>query len=112
MSYDEWMGEFDLGAEQDERLMRRFKRYTVGDVKDGQPFFILWNPESDKPPRFRMATQEAAVKAALNMAQKHKQRFFVCVAVAVAKPAAPPVELSVMLKSAAPKDKRRRPKRK
>lgn len=49
--------------------------------KDGDRFFIIWNPDSEKPPRRRFKTRELAESVAADMAKKFHQEFFVCEAV-------------------------------
>lgn len=47
-------------------------------IDSGSEFFILWNPESSKPPRMVFGTEEHAWRVAENMAAKNVgSRFFV-----------------------------------
>lgn len=46
--------------------------------KKGDRFFIIWNPESAKPPRSVFSTREQAEAVAASMASRYRQEFFVC----------------------------------
>lgn len=52
-------------------------------VDPDKAFYILWNPESHKPPRVQFETWEAARNGAVAIAQRTGQTFYVCKAVSV-----------------------------
>lgn len=58
---------------------RRFQELAAQDlVNSGKEFFIIWNPQSDKPPRVPFADEAHAWQAAEEMAQRNpRQRFYV-----------------------------------
>jgi len=58
---------------------------------DGQPFFILWNPDSELPPTVPFRSLKVAQAAAERMAREHGGTFFVCRAVASAQREEAPV---------------------
>lgn len=45
---------------------------------DKKTFFIIWNPESDLPPRVRFENKTDAEKVAESMALRFGEPFFVC----------------------------------
>jgi hypothetical protein len=60
---------------------------------DSRTFWIIWNPQSGRPPTRQFAKEEEAFRVAESMASRHPgERFFVMKAVGFAgPPPAPPV---------------------
>jgi hypothetical protein len=64
--------------------------YGKGAMKSGKEFYIIWNPNSPRPPVVTFSTEKAAIEAAQKMAQRFtKAEFYVCKAVKAAKAETP-----------------------
>lgn len=40
--------------------------------------YILWQPESNRPPQVTYGSYDQALKVAKNMAQRHRKKFIIC----------------------------------
>ena len=60
-----------------------------------KPFWVIWNPDSEKTPRVQFQSEEHAERIATEMAVRHKEAFVVMRAVKrIEVPPPPPVQIT------------------
>lgn len=72
-------------------------QYTLEEVTVSKSFWILWQPNSNKPPTVKFHNYTEAEKAASTMATAHGVPFYVMRASALVEPVLAPIKVTALV---------------